>query len=576
MKTKKTKAVKANVKTQEETVIISVAHNQLMPWQNNPRKQKRDQKKTLELAESIAENGVLHNLTARRVGEVYELAIGEGRYLAVKHLVKTGRVAKDYPMAVCVKELSDLEMLELATSENIQRADMHPLDEANAFMNMVNYGRDVDSIALKMGLSKRTVEQRLAIASKLSPKVKEAFAKDEVTLAQAQQLTAGSFEFQEVVLEHIVAGNPVSPDEIKSFFASELMAVSKAIFDVSLYKGEITNNLFDDTYEPLFIDSEQARRLQLEAIEAKHKAYSEAWAWVEVSNHYDVKPWLYDRAKEPDPSSQGVLIIYNPSTMDVQIEEGVMRKETSSSSQGEENKTSEPKTPPAYTKRLLTECRKLKTVALQTELSKDHRSCLIVSIMGLLGCGEVKINTDIPFLGSDFKTPKLKQILKLHLEALKQILGEYNVKSYPPQTRCYGDDQVKIYEYLKTLEDKELKKLFNALTAATFGSWTDYDPKPGDRPLANAVAKDLEIDMQKHFTLTEDFFKGYRKPGLIKLLQELGFDADFSAMTSSGLVAFLLSCIKNKTYLPSLIQFFAEGEEQPQSITGTPELKQAA
>jgi ParB family transcriptional regulator, chromosome partitioning protein len=574
MKTKKSSKRVENV--QAKTVIVSVPHHQLMPWYNNPRKQKREEKKILELAESIAENGVLHNLTARRVGEVYELAIGEGRYLAVKHLIKTGRVAKDYKMPVCVKELSDLEMLELATSENIQRADMHPLDEANAFMDMVNYGRDVDSIALKMGLSKRTVEQRLAISSKLSPKVKEAFAKDEVTLAQAQQLTGGSFEFQEVVLEHIQAGNSVSPDEIKSFFASELMAVSKAIFDVSLYKGEITNNLFDDKHEPLFIDSEQARRLQLEAIEEKRKAYSETWAWVEVTNHYDVKPWLYGRGEKADSSSQGVLIIYNPSTMDVQIEEGVTRRETSSSSQGKENKTSEPKTTPTYTKRLLTECRKLKTVALQTELSKDHRSCLIVSIMGLLGCSEVKVNTDIPFLGADFKTPKLEQTLKPHLEALKQILGEHNIKPYPLQTRCYGDEQVKVYDYLKMLDDKELRKLFNTLTAATFGSWTDYEPKPGDRPLANAVAKDLEVDMQKYFTITEDFFKGYRKPGLIELLRELGFDADFSAMTSSGLVTFLLSCVKNKTYIPSLTQFFAEGEEQPQSVVMNPELKQAA
>jgi ParB family transcriptional regulator, chromosome partitioning protein len=561
MKTKKTKAVKANAKTREETVIISVPHNQLMPWHNNPRKQKREQKKILELAESIAENGVLHNLMARQVGEVYELAIGEGRYLAVKYLIKTGRVAKDYKMPVCVKELSDLEMLELATSENIQRADMHPLDEANAFMDMVNFGRDVDSIALKMGLSKRTVEQRLAIASKLSPKVKEAFARDEVTLAQAQQFTAGSLEFQEVILEHIQAGNTVTLDEIKSFFASELMAVSKAIFDASLYKGEITNNLFDDNHEPLFIDSEQARRLQLEAIEAKRKEYGETWAWVEVTNHYDVKPWLYDRAEKPDSWSQGVLIVYNPSTMDVQIEEGVTRRETVSSSHEKESKTSEPKTPPLYTKGLLTECRKIKTVALQTELSKDHRSCLIVSIMGLLGCGEVKVNTDIPFLGADFKTPRLEQILKLHIEALKQILGEHNLKPYPFQTRCYGDDQVKVYEYLKSLEDKELRKLFNALTAATFGSWTDYEPKTGDRPLANAVAKDLEVNMQKHFTVSEDFLKGYRKPGLINLLNKLGFNQDFGSMTSKGLIAFIMSVVKNKNYLPKLVQFFAEGDE---------------
>jgi ParB family transcriptional regulator, chromosome partitioning protein len=572
----KTKRNKKTEPTQVESVIVPIPHDQLMPWRNNPRKQKRDQNNILELAESIAENGVLHNLTARRVGEVYELAIGEGRYLAVKHLIKTGRVQKDYPMPVCVKELTDLEMLELATSENIQRADMHPLDEANAFLDMVNYGRDVDSIALKMGVSKKTVEQRLAVASKLSPKVKTAFVKDEVTLAQARQLTAGSFEFQEVILEHIQAGNPVSPDEIKSFFASELMAVSKAIFDVSLYKGELTNNLFDDDHEPLFIDSEQARRLQLEAIEIKQKDYSETWAWVEVSNHYDVKPWLYGRGEKADPSSQGVLIIYNPSTMDVQIEEGVTRKESNSRSEKKESKTSEPKTAPAYTKRLLTDCRKIKTVALQTELSKDHRSCLIVSVMGLLHCSEVKVTTDIPFLGSDFKTPKLEQTLKPHLEALKQILGEHNVKPYPLQTRCYGDEQVKVYDYLKTREDKELKKFFNALTAATFGSWTDYEPKPGDRPLVTAVAKDLEVDMQKHFTATEDFLKGYRKPGLIDLLRALGFDADFSMMTSSGLVAFILSCIKNKTYVPSLVQFFSEDGEQPESVVVERALKQAA
>ncbi len=564
MKTKKAKAIDV-VNKHVETIITSIPHDQLMPWSGNPRKQKRDERKLLELADSIAENGVLHNLTARRVGEAYELAIGEGRYLAVRHLIKTGRTPKDYPMPVCVKELSDLDMLELATSENIQRADMHPLDEAKAFADMVKLGRDVDSVALKMGLSKRTVEQRLAIASKLSPKVKKAFAKDDITLAQAQQLTCGSFEFQEIVLEHIQAGNALTPDEIKSFFASELMVVSKAIFEVSLYKGEITNNLFDDGHDPLFIDSEQARKLQLEAIEAKRKSYAETWAWVEVTNHYDFKPWLYQHTEEKDFSSQGVMIVFNPNTMEVQIEEGLTRRETVSS-KASIGRNSEPKTPPVYTKRLLSESRKLKTVALQTELSKDYRSCLILAIMGLLGCSEVKLNTDIPYLGSDFKTPKLEETLQPHLEALKEILGEHNVKPYPLQARCYGSEQVKIYEYLKTLENKQLRVLFNTIIATTFGSWTDYEPKPGDRPLANAVARDLNIDMTKHFTLTEDFLKGYRKPGLTQLLQEMGFNADFSTMTSAGLAAFISSCVKDKTYLPSLVQFFDETHEQPRAI----------
>jgi hypothetical protein len=114
---------------------------------------------------------------------------------------------------------------------------------------------------------------------------------------------------------------------------------------------------------------------------------------------------------------------------------------------------------------------------------------------------------------------------------------------------------VKVYDYLKTLEDKELKKLFNALTAATFGSWTDYEPKPGDRPLANAVARDLNIDMTKHFTLTEDFLKGYRKAGLLEMLRELGYQQDFAMITTKGLREFVLSSLKDKSYLPKLAQF---------------------
>jgi hypothetical protein len=223
---------------------------------------------------------------------------------------------------------------------------------------------------------------------------------------------------------------------------------------------------------------------------------------------------------------------------------------------------------------LLTECRNIKTVALQTELSQDHRSCLVISILGLLGCSEVKVNTDIPFLGADFKTPKIEQSLKPHLEALTQMLGKHRIKPYPLQTKCYGDEQVKVYNYLKTLEDNELKTLFNALTAATFGSWTDYDPKPGDRPLANAVANDLEIDMQQHFKVSENFFKGYRKPGLVRLLNELGFNQDFSSMTSKGLTAFIMSVIKDKNYLPKLVQFLSEDEAAV--ATETEPLKQAA
>jgi ParB/RepB/Spo0J family partition protein len=553
-----TKSTPANTES-TENIIINIPHDQLVLSPLNPRKHKREKAELLELANSILEQGVLHNLTARKKGKKYEVVIGEGRYLAVKYLITRGKVPKDYPMPVAVKELSDLQMLELATAENIHRADMHPLDEALAFAEMIQQGRDEDSIAIAMGVSPRTVKQRLAIATQLNFEAKQALSKDELTLAQAQQLTNASYEAQDFILERIMQGHTWTPEMIKDYLSDQLMPIKNALFPLEQYKGEISNNLFDDAHERCFLDSEQAKRLQLEAIEEKRKTYAETWAWVEVGYAKDINPWHYEKAGTPDPKEHGVLIRILGDTMKVEIYQGVIRRETTKTKTKPSVAKDTP--PPLYTKQLLSECRKIKTVALQSQLSGDHRSCLIVSIMGLLGCSEVKVNTDIPFLGEDFKTPRLEQTLKPHLEALTKLLGEHRIKPYPLQTKSYGDEQVKVYDYLKTLEDKELKNLFNALTAATFGSWTDYDPKPGDRPLANTVAKDLEVDMQKHFKVTEDFFKGYRKPGLIQLLNKLGFQQDFSSMTSKALIAFIMSVIKNKNYLPKLVQFFSEGEE---------------
>jgi ParB family transcriptional regulator, chromosome partitioning protein len=575
MKHKTATSITATSET-AETIIVNVPHDQLVLSPLNPRKHKRDKDTLLELANSILEQGVLHNLTARKKGKKYEVVIGEGRYLAVKYLIDKRRLAKDYPMPVSVKELSDLDVVELATAENIHRSDMHPLDEAIAFAEMMQQGRDVESIAIKMGVSTRTVEQRLAIATQLNFEVKQALSKDELTLAQAQQLTNASFETQDFILEQLMQGYIWTPDRIKSYLSDQLMPVKHALFPLELYKGEITNNLFDDEHEQCFVDTEQAKRLQLEGIEEKRKSYAETWAWVEVGYSKDINPWQYEKAQTPDPKEHGVILRILGETMQVEIYDGVIKRQAKNNktSSGTKDKTH---TPPPYTKRLLMECKHLKTQALQTALSANHRHCLILNIMGLMGCSEVKIKTDIPFLGKDFKTEALEQIFEPHIKALTKKLSEGAVKAYPLEVKTYGNDQAKLYTYLRKLSDEDLQTLFNVLTASTFGSWYGVDPQPGDKALPLQVAKDLEIDMAQHFTPSEAFFKGYRKPGLIKLLRELGFHQDFSSMTSKALIEFIMSVIKDKNYLPKLVQFFGE---TVQAINETSEddatLKQAA
>jgi ParB family transcriptional regulator, chromosome partitioning protein len=344
---------KTNEKS-NEAIITAIPHSKLKPSDLNPRKQKRDERALLELAESIAAKGVLHNLTARPKGAAYEIAIGEGRYLAVALLIKEKRLPKDFLMPVCVKELSDLDMLELATSENIQRADMHPADEAQAFNDMMKLGSDVASIALKMGMTSKTVQQRLAIATKLTDKVKQALLENRISLAQAQQLTAAGVETQDDLLKTILNDKwrTWSAEDIKNYLKRTQMPLTHAIFKKDKYQGDLSNNLFDDAQKTFFVDSEQAKRLQLEAVEQKREKLSKVWSWVEVQNENDFKEWTYDEGEAPNPQEQGVILTYHPETMKVRIHEGLVKRnrDTSASS------PTEKKPAPPYTKRLLEQC----------------------------------------------------------------------------------------------------------------------------------------------------------------------------------------------------------------------------
>lgn len=546
--------------------IQMLTHKQLTPSKLQPRTT-FSETALRELADSILEKGILQNLVARAKGEKFEIAAGERRWRAVWLLIEEGKVEKDFPLPVKVEDLSDLELVELATTENINRDDMHPLDEANAFSKMLELGSDVDSIALKMGMSKRTVGQRLAIASKLSQNVKEAFANDELTLAQAQQLTAASFETQDEILEQILSDewHDWTPENIKAFLSSNQISVSNAIFDVSLYKGEVTNNLFDDESESCFVDTEQARRLQLEAIQAKKDDYAKTWQWVEAMYADSFSRWHYDSPEPVNPKEQGVAILVYGDSLKVEVIEGLVKRYPVASSQATENLASEKKEKPklpkdAYTKKLLETSRKLKTIALQTELQKDFRTCLIVNIMGMLGVADVKLSTDPNHPGKDYHTPALAAIFDRHAEALAKTLDARIVEAYPLRARVYSE-QLKVYEYLKSLETTQLQDVFTALTASTYGTWSGYNPDTGDNTLAVSIATDLDINMQEHFTLSEDYLKLYRKDALIKLAHFLGTTMDIGGLKTKSLISLVLERAKGKTFLPGLMDFFEEGTE---------------
>ena len=145
----------------------------------NPRRS-FDQSALSELAESIRTQGILAPLVVRPVGQHFEIVAGARRYRAAQ-------LAGLETAPVRIVELTDAQALETSIVENLQRRDVHPLDEANGFaalMRLEEPKYSVEQIAAKVGKAPAFILARLKLVE-LVPAVVEAFSQDEIGLGHA-------------------------------------------------------------------------------------------------------------------------------------------------------------------------------------------------------------------------------------------------------------------------------------------------------------------------------------------------------------------------------------------------------
>ena len=121
---------------------------------NQPRKN-FDETALAELADSIKQNGVLQPILVRKRDTYYEIVAGERRYQACK-------LAGVKELPVVIREIDDSEVFQLALIENLQRADLSPLEEARGYRQLLD-SKGITQEALAQILSK----SRSAIANTL-------------------------------------------------------------------------------------------------------------------------------------------------------------------------------------------------------------------------------------------------------------------------------------------------------------------------------------------------------------------------------------------------------------------------
>jgi ParB family transcriptional regulator, chromosome partitioning protein len=161
----------------------------------NPRKT-FDEAAMQELAASIRENGVLQPLLVRpRAERRFEIVFGERRY-------RGAAMAEKETVPVCIREMTDAQVLEAQLVENLQRQDVHPLHEAQGFAALLRLEEpkySIELIAAKCGKHPGYVASRLRL-TELAPAAVEAFTKDEIGVGHALLLAKLQPQQQEEAL----------------------------------------------------------------------------------------------------------------------------------------------------------------------------------------------------------------------------------------------------------------------------------------------------------------------------------------------------------------------------------------
>ena len=150
------------------------------PNRNQPRKT-FDEDSLIELAESIKQHGVIQPLLVSNKGDYYEIIAGERRWRASK-------LAGIKEIPVIVKELSDLETVEISLIENIQREDLNPVEEAKAYQRLSEeFGLKQDEIADKVSRSRTAVTNSMRLL-KLDEQVLKMLSDEMISAGHARAL----------------------------------------------------------------------------------------------------------------------------------------------------------------------------------------------------------------------------------------------------------------------------------------------------------------------------------------------------------------------------------------------------
>jgi ParB family chromosome partitioning protein len=178
---KKTGEKRRGSSSKSQNSVVQIAIEQLVANPGQPRKN-FDETELRELADSIAEHGVIQPIIAADAGDgSYIIIAGERRTRAAK-------LAGLSEIPAIIREYTDDKRLEISLIENIQRSDLNPIEEAAAYKNLMDFSHlSQEELATRVGKSRSAVTNSLRLL-KLSANVQKSLEDGSVSPGHARAL----------------------------------------------------------------------------------------------------------------------------------------------------------------------------------------------------------------------------------------------------------------------------------------------------------------------------------------------------------------------------------------------------
>lgn len=189
--------------------IIKIKLNLIKPNENQPRRN-FDEEKIIQLADSIKEHGIIQPLVLKKENDLYTIVAGERRWRASKIL------GLDEVPAI-IMDLSEKDILEVSLIENIQREDLNPIEEANAYKELINrFNFTQEDLAKRIGKSRVAITNTMRLLN-LDERVQDYIIEGIISEGHGRALLSINNKDKQYEISQYIIDNKLSVRETEKY-----------------------------------------------------------------------------------------------------------------------------------------------------------------------------------------------------------------------------------------------------------------------------------------------------------------------------------------------------------------------